>query len=511
MSETSLQARLGLGADASPNKPKKAWKKYSGDHPAAAPWPPPESSSSPYQAEQGYNHGTPSLFERLGPKVTRPVQPRSLLERMELQENESTDTAHPSSETDFIPLDSVYSPNVSCGGDGEIAVDSSPSFSEGRVLTGIRPAKSATQTTASGNGFLPSNDRPDAYGARAADSERADTPPAPNKTTEQKAPGTIATDRAAHVLTSVADSGPSTHASSSRPALPLKARLGRALRSAVLENSKLRGPIDADKVERKIATIVTENVCEAFGAQMRKVKKEMDALHAGNQTEEAMARAKDQLLNGFGNKGAVGDEPRNTWSNRRDSHSRLASTSILPTPPPSEPLPAENVDKEKAPPTAPRAMFNTYHRSASLKGKERAVGPMEESDSAARMRRDSYTRPSLRASPMQIVHSSEGPLSGRSPLRTEMSCLDIAPPLFPDRPTAESLSDHLHLSIIAVAAAEVPIAPSSGIFPCTKLQQPPPISFSFATTAFRLLLQRFRTKIISQIPLTFHRIPRHVF
>ncbi|KAJ7903356.1 hypothetical protein B0H14DRAFT_3421585 [Mycena olivaceomarginata] len=473
MSETSLQARLGLGADASPNKPKKPWKKYSGDHPAAAPWPPPESSSSPYQAEQGYNHGTPSLFERIGPKVARPIQPRSLLERMELPENESTDTVHPSPETDFTRLDGVYSPN-------------------GRVLTGIRPAKSATQTTASGNGFPPSNDRPDAYGARAADSERANVPIdislALNKTTEQKAPGTIVIDRAAHVPNSVAD-GPSTHASSSRPALPLKARLGRALRSA------------------KIATIVTENVCEAFGAQMRKVKKEMDA----RQTEEAMARAKDQLLNGFGNKGAVGDEPRNTWLNRRDSHSLLASTSILPTPPPSEPLPAENGDKEKAPPTAPRAMVNTYHRSASLKGKERAVGPMEESDSAARMRRDSYTRPSLRASPMQIVHSGEGPLSGRSPPRTEMSCLDIVPPLFPDRPTAEGLSDHLHPSIIAVAAAEVPIAPSSGIFPYTKLQQPTPISFSFATTAFRLLLRRFRTKIISQIPLTFHRIPRHVF
>lgn len=145
MSETSLQARLGLGADASPNKPKKPWKKYSGDHPAAAPWPPPESSSSPYQAEQGYNHGTPSLFERIGPKVARPIQPRSLLERMELPENESTDTVHPSPETDFTRLDGVYSPNVSHGGDGEIAVDSSPSFSEGRVLTGIRPAKSAVR------------------------------------------------------------------------------------------------------------------------------------------------------------------------------------------------------------------------------------------------------------------------------------------------------------------------------------------------------------------------------
>ncbi|KAJ6531948.1 hypothetical protein B0H19DRAFT_1189283 [Mycena capillaripes] len=452
MSETTLKERLGLHPGAN-TTPKKAWKKpkkpHSGDHQQAA-WPRRADSSSSYEAEEGYQpsgHVAPSLFDRLGPKIDPPIQPRSLLERMELQDDGATEAAATgvadASEVNLISLDAVHTANGNGDEDGGIAVDDSSSarydFSEEDGMPDVRPTKIPTQSRFSWNAGGPhphatppaKGDRPDTYDARAADPERVNglgsealavnnvRPDSDNNSfvTAQNAPEPLVTNRPGDTDISMPivqpDPSPATDASSgrNRPPLPLQARIGRALRSVVLQNAKLRercDAIDLDKVQSKIDIIVTENVSEAFGAQMRKVKKEMDATRAGIQTEEVMARAKHELLNGFGNKSGIGDNRDNTWLNRRDSHSLLASTSILPTPPPSEHLAAENMDKP--PPKAPRAMLRGYSPSIpSLKGKEKAVDPVEEDAGSAKERRDNYSRPNLRAEPMQKISLDRSP------------------------------------------------------------------------------------------------------
>ncbi|KAF8206256.1 hypothetical protein K438DRAFT_466222 [Mycena galopus ATCC 62051] len=406
MSET-LQARLGhVGANASPNK---AWKKakkphnLGSDYQQHASWPPRrDSSSSSYEPEEGYqpsNHVAPSLIDRLGLKAcsTPPTQPRSLLERIELPGSEAADPVAHTSEANFTPLDSV---NINREMDGGIAVESiRPSPGKGDELTEVH-AQNPTQTELSWNG---TNDRPDTHYASAVYSDRVNgrmsEAPAANSGPPESHHNYPATAQKAHeTLAPVSTSDRVPSNIEKPPPLPSQARImGSVLRSAVLENAKLRyGAFDADKVqskiESKIESIVTENVAEAFGAQIRKVKKELDA-----------SRAKDQLSNGFGNNSASGDD---TWLKRRDSHSLLASTSVLPTPPPSEPLPTENSDKPL--PKAPKAMLKAHLPPAplppSFKGKEKAVEPTE-GHAGAR-------RPSLRASPMH--NASE---DGRSPPR----------------------------------------------------------------------------------------------
>ncbi|KAJ7928894.1 hypothetical protein B0H13DRAFT_968512 [Mycena leptocephala] len=129
MAETTLQARLGIYPGAN-TPPKKTWKTkpYSGDHQDAA-WPRREDSSSSYDAEDVYqpsSHVTPSLFERLGPKVSPSAAPRSLLERMKLDTTEATETdvAHVA-DANFFTSDAVHSANMNRDVDGEIPVDES--------------------------------------------------------------------------------------------------------------------------------------------------------------------------------------------------------------------------------------------------------------------------------------------------------------------------------------------------------------------------------------------------
>ncbi|KAJ7261814.1 hypothetical protein B0H12DRAFT_1272523 [Mycena haematopus] len=429
MSDTTLQARLGVNA--SPNRPwKKARKSlslsndYQQQH---ASWSRRDSSSSSYELEEGYeppNYVTPSLIERLGPKTDLATQPRSLLERIDFQGTEGADTAEPgvahTSEVDFMPLDPA---NINREVDGGIAVESLRPFSakDGELPEAL--AKSPTQSKLSWNRSSPTSHR-----VRAADSDHINRrtsealavdnlQPAPNHNSSTTTPKVHETPAIDHPI-STSDPSLSMHAPSNRnlPPLSLQARLGRALRSAVFQNAKLRDPtLDAEKVRSKIDNIVTDTVSEAFGAQMRKVRKEMDASRASNQTEEVIERAKDQPLNGLEN---ARHDAQNTWSKQRDSQSVHASTSILPTPPPSEPLPAEMMDN--SPPKAPKAMLMppVLPERISLKGKEKAVESTEEDNSGAtRIRRASYTRTSLYASPMRIVSSEDGSLRARSPPR----------------------------------------------------------------------------------------------
>lgn len=48
-----------------------------------------------------------------------------------------------------------------------------------------------------------------------------------------------------------------------------------------------------------------------------------------------------------------------------------------------------------------------------------------------------------------LLHRVSPPSRRTSDVSQEMSCLDIVPPLFPDRLTAEGLSDHLHVALHA--------------------------------------------------------------
>ncbi|KAF7374762.1 hypothetical protein MSAN_00361700 [Mycena sanguinolenta] len=242
--------------------------------------------------------------------------------------------------------------------------------------------------------------------------------PAPNHNSSTPAPKARETPAIdLPISESTADPSPSMHARSAQNPPPLsKPPLGRALRSLVFQNAKLREPaLDADKVQNKIESVVTENVSEAFAMQMKKVKKEMDVSQPASHPE-VMARAKDQLLNGLGNKGATRDNASNAWLKRRDDGQSLlasTSTSILPTPPPSEPLPVETMDKPA--PKAPKAMLMPP-ALPSLKGKEKAVEAEENNNGSTSARRASFTRISLRASPMQNV-SEHGSQRARSPLR----------------------------------------------------------------------------------------------
>ncbi|KAJ7773453.1 hypothetical protein B0H16DRAFT_1512403 [Mycena metata] len=418
MAETTLQARLGLpGASTSPKKPWKKQKPHLNDHQEAEPsWPSRRASFEPVEAFGASTNVSPSLIDRLGPKISPPVQPKSLLERMELDDNAPTEIAVKGAAAAGDPfldggedakmvLDNSYPTVYGYAGNGE----------NGEVMSQAMPQWNRPPPV-NGTHLERARSSPPVNGTRSALSERVNgrlsEAPAVNDNYSSKTQP-LAMNGPVNIS---ADPGPTTDASGSpkRPPMPLEARIGRVLRSAVLQNAKLReqksGTFDSHKVQSRIDIIVTESVVGAFDAQMKKVKQEMNASRTGNQREETLARSKGQLLNGFGNKSGAGEHSDNTWLNRRDSHSlihSLASTSILPTPPPSENPATENM--EKGPPKAPRAMLGISTppippKSISLKGKEKAIEPADEdANGTMRRRRSSFGRPSLGASPMNHV------------------------------------------------------------------------------------------------------------
>ncbi|KAJ7158610.1 hypothetical protein C8R46DRAFT_1109672 [Mycena filopes] len=448
MAETTLSARLGIlpGANgSSKNTWKKPPKPYNDQQQAA--WPSPRARSSgsfePDASVAPSTNVSPSLFDRIGPIASSPVPPKSLLERMELDDNAPSGIAIKGAADD---------PFLNGEEDGEINVDGSfPAAYDysrnGEAMVGTSSAKfsvcgafpsrsfNALQNQAmpprdrpppvTGTHFARTRSSPPVNGAQSASlSERLTEAPAVHPSNSWTSPKTIAMNGTGAVSIS-ADPKPATDAlrSPKRAPMPLQARIGRALRSAVFQNTKLRenkDTFDSDKVQSRIDIIVTESVSGAFDAQMKKVKQEMDASRAGKQKEEAMARAKEELLHGFGNKSASGEHSDNTWLNRRESHSlipSLASTSILPTPPPSKiPVP-DNMEKD--PPKAPRAMLGALSpslplKNISFKGKEKAIDPVDEDGGVARGRRSSFGRPSLRASPMNHAAAANLPPRRRS-------------------------------------------------------------------------------------------------
>ncbi|KAJ7475990.1 hypothetical protein FB451DRAFT_264387 [Mycena latifolia] len=132
MAET-LQARLGRSSPGANLSPKKVWKKakqkpYTDDHhdpesPAAA-WSSHYTSPS-FESDGGPSQSSPpSLIDRLGPKVAPPSQRRSLLERMELEGNETVEDADPGVVDSFgsncMPVDAVPYSKVRREEDSEI-------------------------------------------------------------------------------------------------------------------------------------------------------------------------------------------------------------------------------------------------------------------------------------------------------------------------------------------------------------------------------------------------------
>ncbi|KAJ7031426.1 hypothetical protein C8F04DRAFT_1263023 [Mycena alexandri] len=285
MAEMTLQARLGLLPGANPS-PKKAWKKqkpYLNGHQEAEPsWPSRHASFEPVEAFGGSTNVSPSLIDRLGPKVSPPVQPKSLLERMELEDNAPTEIAIKGAAND---------PCLNGEENREMDVDNSFTTTH-EVMVGVHSAKFLL--------FFPASVRLTHYRAKLCPRgtgtlrrtethlERARSSPPVNGTTSalsERVNGRLSeADKYSSKTQPLAmngpvnisaDPGPTTDASSSpkRPPMPLQARIGRALRSAVLQNAKLReeksGTFDPDKVQSRIDIIMTESVVGAFDAQMK--------------------------------------------------------------------------------------------------------------------------------------------------------------------------------------------------------------------------------------------------
>jgi hypothetical protein len=154
MSET-LQARLGLSSPGANPSLKKTWKKAKPkpyaieDHQAPA-WSSPCATPSyePDGGQQLPSLVSPSLIDRLGPKVTPPQPRRSLLERMELDDNETAEVADTgvvaSSESNCMPLDGVPYSKVVRDEDSEVrdAENSAVyrhSSEDGEPMDDIRP------------------------------------------------------------------------------------------------------------------------------------------------------------------------------------------------------------------------------------------------------------------------------------------------------------------------------------------------------------------------------------
>ncbi|KAJ7285143.1 hypothetical protein C8J57DRAFT_1497993 [Mycena rebaudengoi] len=383
MSETTLEARIAHGAPAkkySPTgkpSPKKTWKKqkpYSANHHSQA-WSPPHKPS--FEHDPYSTHVSPSLLDRLGPKVAQATKRQSLLERLELDGVADIEPVaqSESSDHDFIPFEAVRSSEMDVSEDGPISVahnvrddereDSQMSSLMKNTQTEKIHSRSAFPTPLfelSSNPYLRLMRLP----SLIASCQILTTP------------SVMAVPDFPHegqTSMPLADSTSSQKTASAT--VPLLERIGDALRSAVSQNATRRGPkgtMNMERLQSRIGELVTESVAQSFLSQMDTARAQWDALAA------------NKLPDGLDPKNGVGDNNSNTWLfNRRASNSHItsvASTSVLPTPPASFTPPISlAADMIKPAPKAPRAMLGRFHdtpplppklRATSLKGKERA-------------------------------------------------------------------------------------------------------------------------------------------
>ncbi|KAK7033254.1 hypothetical protein R3P38DRAFT_2773677 [Favolaschia claudopus] len=380
MAETTLQSRISYSGVS--EGPKKTWKKTkkpsynSTDHHRAS-WPPGITNFYEQQEEPQPNAPS-SLIGRIGPKVSPATSRPSLLQRMNV--DDATDAAAVAAHASGIDNKTIPANGVAAANSTRNEVLKNGGDSSGE---NGRSSNKTVFTKPSWNGFYDngSDVRHDVEEQSTEDLANG-IPPAETLASTLKPPQTQEVDRFLDSIVNSIEAGPSTPASDTlkRPPLSVSERLARSLRSAVFQNARLRGATDLPQVQRKIDVVVTDRVCEAFSAQMKQVKVEMDAPRA----EEAMQRAKDQLLDGFRKPNAIEDEV---------SH---------------KPLPPETASKP--PPTAPRAMIHGIQQlppRMSLKGKERAIDLTGDND-LYRTNGQGYD-PSLRASPMQTSTAVLGP------------------------------------------------------------------------------------------------------